>query len=174
MDPLLRPSEQTSELGRPESSWQQIEGLSQPKGGEWKPDETLGADAELSRSLTKVVQQLQWLQAQREATAIDGQVLSSSIEELVLPQRQGNAGSAGDPHQSQGQPRLLLLRRCRDPLQPAIAALLPVQALRHSPPRQLFGGQGRRWGRELRHPFKLGSRWVPWNRGGSHPRSPIG
>jgi len=109
MDPLLRPSEQTSELGRPESSWQQIEGLSQPKGGEWKPDETLGADAELSRSLTKVVQQLQWLQAQREATAIDGQVLSSSIEELVLPQRQGNGASTGDTHQSQGQPRLLLV-----------------------------------------------------------------
>jgi len=109
MDPLLRPSEQTSELGRVDSSWQQVEGLSQPKGGEWKPDETLGADAELSRSLTKVVQQLQWLQAQREATAIDGQVLSSSIEELVLPQRQSEAGSGGGASTAQGQPRLLLV-----------------------------------------------------------------
>ncbi|MEN9861209.1 MAG: hypothetical protein RLZZ515_1691 [Cyanobacteriota bacterium] len=107
MDPLLRPSEQTSELGRVESSWQQVEGLSQPKGGEWKPDDTLGADAELSRSLTKVVQQLQWLQAQREATAIDGQVLSSSIEELVLPERVGGASGSSDT--ADAQPRLLLV-----------------------------------------------------------------
>ena len=107
MDPLLRPSEQTSELGRVQSSWQQVEGLSQPKGGEWKPDDTLGADAELSRSLTKVVQQLQWMQAQREATAIDGQVLSSSIEELVLPERVGGASGSSDT--ADAQPRLLLV-----------------------------------------------------------------
>lgn len=118
MDPLLRPSEQTSELGRVESSWQQVEGLSQPKGGEWKPDDTLGADAELSRSLTKVVQQLQWLHAQREATAIDGQVLSSSIEELVIGQK------------GLHQLWMLLFRRRRQPLQPAIAALLPLEASR--------------------------------------------
>lgn len=338
MDPLLRPSEQTSELGRVDSSWQQVEGLSQPKGGEWKPDETLGADAELSRSLTKVVQQLQWLQwlqAQREATAIDGQVLSSSIEELGVPQRQSEAGSGGGASTAQGQPRLLLvlhtgvgnwqqlaanlppetdlllldqqrsglqqigehlshqaphggygglmlvlppgqagclelgsdrlhqaqLNGCRDqlsqwsrglqagapltlvvggtpadqqalePLLQELAALTHTEAqlaaalvdttataaatpatstavsigpaapellaqaradlqralqagrlqaalvqaygdaaaLEVEPVLQLFGGQGRRWGRELRHPFKLGSQWVRWNRGGSYP-----
>jgi hypothetical protein len=107
MDPLLRQPEQTSELGRQESTWNELEGLSQPRGADWKPDGPLGADAELGRSLEKVVQQLQWLQAQREATAIDGQVLQSSLAELVLPE--GNTGSNGGSGAAAQPARTLLV-----------------------------------------------------------------
>ena len=72
--------------------------LLQPIDPSWNPDERLVADAELGRSLEKVVQQLQWLQAQKDATSIDGHALQSSINELLIPG--GSKGSGGQPPSS--------------------------------------------------------------------------
>jgi len=108
IDPTLRPLDPASELvqGRTDSPAGGLEGFTQPQGAEWKPNEPIGADAELGRSLERVIQQLQWMQAQREAAAIDGVVLHSSLEELQL---QGSGGSGNVSSAAEAADRTLLV-----------------------------------------------------------------
>jgi hypothetical protein len=97
MAPLLHPSASSADLGvsRTDVAAGSFEELVQPQGASWAANQPIGADAELSRSLEQVIQQLQWMQAQREAAAIDGVVLHSSLEELELPQSRSSGSDSG-------------------------------------------------------------------------------
>ena len=109
MDDLLRQSEQQARNAGPEGGTRpDLDAFVQPLGAQWTPNEPLGADAELGRSLDKVLQQLEWLQCQRQANALDTQLVQDSLLQLnELDPSQGlNTGQSTQPS---NQPKVLLV-----------------------------------------------------------------
>ena len=109
MDDLLRQSEQQARNAGPEGGTRpDLDAFVQPLGAQWTPNEPLGADAELGRSLDKVLQQLEWLQCQRQANALDTQQVQDSLLQLnELDPSQGL--STSQSKQATHQPKVLLV-----------------------------------------------------------------
>ena len=109
MDDLLRQSEQQARNAGPERGTRpDLDAFVQPLGAQWTPNEPLGADAELGRSLDKVLQQLEWLQCQRQANALDTQQVQDSLLQLneLEPSQGLNTGQSTQPS---NQPKVLLV-----------------------------------------------------------------
>ena len=109
MDDLLRQSEQQARNAGPEGGTRpDLGAFVQPLGAQWTPEEPLGADAELGRSLDKVLQQLEWLQCQRQANALDTQQVQDSLLQLnELDPSQGL--NTSQSKQATNQPKVLLV-----------------------------------------------------------------
>ena len=110
MDDLLRQSEQQARNAGPDGGTRpDLDAFVQPLGAQWNSEEPLGADAELGRSIDKVMQQLEWLKTQQEINSLDSHCLTQTSNELGAIKTEATGLTPSRSWQSQQSRHLLVL-----------------------------------------------------------------
>ena len=110
MDDLLRQSEQQARNAGPDGGTRpDLDAFVQPLGAQWNSEEPLGADAELGRSIDKVMQQLEWLKTQQEINSWDSHCLTQTSNELGGIETEATGLTPNGSRQSQQSRHLLVL-----------------------------------------------------------------